>query len=77
MRAPLPVRAHPPNESRCSVLVLTRTAGETIVIGDNVRITLDRVTRSGRVRLAIDAPPHVTIRRLEVAGAPELDRREQ
>ena len=66
------------------MLVLTRKEGESIVLGDAsgdgltlpdgtaVRVTVTAV-RGGRVRLGIEAPPHVTVRRSE-AGDP-ADRR--
>jgi carbon storage regulator len=47
------------------MLVLTRRPGEQIVIADNIRIT---VVAAGpnKVRLGIEAPPEVTVDRLEV-----------
>lgn len=48
-----------------SHLVLTRRLGETIVIGDDVRVTVTCVTRN-QVRLSIDAPRSVPVNRLEV-----------
>lgn len=48
-----------------SNLILTRRLGETIVIGDDVRVTVTCVTRN-QVRLSIDAPRSVPVNRLEV-----------
>ena len=48
-----------------SNLILTRRLGETIVIGDDVRVTVTCVTRN-QVRLSIDAPRSVPGNRLEV-----------
>jgi carbon storage regulator CsrA len=52
------------------MLVLGRNHGEAVWIGD-VRVVV-QVSRGGHVRLAIDAPPHVTVLREElVAGTGE------
>jgi carbon storage regulator len=47
------------------MLVLTRKAGESIVIGDDIVITVLE-TRGGQVRLGVDAPRDVVIHRSEV-----------
>ncbi|MGI9607326.1 MAG: carbon storage regulator CsrA [Acidimicrobiales bacterium] len=47
------------------MLVLTREVGETIVIGNNVRITVVAV-RGDQARIGIDAPRSVPVHRLEV-----------
>jgi carbon storage regulator len=47
------------------MLVLTRSTGEEIVIGDDIRITVVGV-RGDRVRLGITAPESVGIDRAEV-----------
>ncbi|MEX2306225.1 MAG: carbon storage regulator [Pirellulales bacterium] len=47
------------------MLVLTRKAGENIRIGDNIIITVLR-TSGGRVRLGIEAPRGISIRRDEL-----------
>lgn len=47
------------------MLVLSRKAGETIHIGENVIITVWQ-TRSGSVRIGIEAPPDVAIVRGEL-----------
>jgi len=47
------------------VLVLTREVGQTIVIGNNVRVTVVQV-RGDQARLGIDAPREVPVHRLEV-----------
>ncbi len=47
------------------MLVLTRRVGESIVIGDNVRIIVRRISGK-RVRLAIDAAEDVAVRRGEL-----------
>ena len=47
------------------MLVLTRNAGETIVIGDDVRVTVLSI-KGTQVRLGIIAPDNVSIHREEV-----------
>jgi carbon storage regulator len=47
------------------MLVLTRSTGEEIVIGDDIRITVVGV-RGDRVRLGIMAPESVCVDRAEV-----------
>ena len=46
------------------MLVLTRRPGETLQIGDDIEIKVVAV-QGNRVRLAIDAPREVSIRRPE------------
>jgi len=47
------------------MLVLSRKAGESIRIGDDITVKVVE-TRGGRVRLAIDAPKDVDIHREEL-----------
>lgn len=47
------------------MLVLTRRIGETLVIGDNIKITVNEIDR-GKIRLAIDAPRDVKVLREEL-----------
>ena len=47
------------------VLVLTREVGQSIVIGNNVKITIVQV-RGDQARIGIDAPREVPVHRLEV-----------
>src|SRR6187402_968320 len=47
------------------MLVLTRRPGESIVIGDGIKLTVVTVG-PGRVKIGIDAPPHVRIDREEI-----------
>ncbi len=47
------------------MLVLTRKAGETIAIGNDILLTVVEVS-PGRVKLGIVAPKHVSVDRLEV-----------
>ena len=47
------------------MLVLTRKAGESIVVGSQVRITVLEV-QGRQIRLGIDAPPEIPVHRGEV-----------
>jgi carbon storage regulator len=47
------------------MLVLTRRIGESIVVDDNIRISVVSIG-GGKVRLAIDAPAEIPVNRLEV-----------
>jgi len=51
------------------MLVLTRTEGQSILIGDGVKLTVVS-TKGGQVRFGIEAPPEVIILREEVARQP-------
>lgn len=57
------------------MLVLTRRAGETVIIGDNVRITALGM-RGNQVRLGIEAPKSVTIHREEIYLRIQEDKKE-
>ena len=47
------------------MLVLTRRIGESIVVGDDIRISIVSIG-GGKVRVAITAPREVSVNRLEV-----------
>jgi carbon storage regulator len=47
------------------MLVLSRKRGEAIVVGDNIRISIVEV-QGNRVRLGIEAPTSVRVRREEL-----------
>ena len=49
------------------MLVLTRKQFERILVGDEIVITVTQVA-GDRVRIGIDAPRHVPIRREELAS---------
>ena len=55
------------------MLILRRRAGETLLIGDNVKITVMDVYEGG-VRLAIDAPKSISILRSELLQAVDANR---
>ena len=50
------------------MLVLTRRAGESITIGDNIVVTVV-AAGGGQVRLGITAPHHVRVLREEIFSA--------
>lgn len=47
------------------MLVLSRHREESIMIGDNIKITIVDI-RGDKVRLGIEAPKHVAVHRQEV-----------
>lgn len=51
------------------MLILSRRVKESVVINNEVVVTVEEV-RGGRVKLGIDAPRHVPIRRPDIKGAP-------
>jgi len=51
------------------MLVLTRKAGETVQIGDGITVTVVDLGK-GRVKIGIDAPAEVAIRRGELSELP-------
>ena len=62
------VQAEPPTrkESR-TMLVLGRKVNETIIISDNIRITVLRVS-GNQVRIGVEAPENVNVIRMELFG---------
>jgi carbon storage regulator len=50
------------------MLVLSRKRNESIIINDNIVVTIVDI-RGDRVRLGIEAPKHVTVHRREVYDA--------
>ena len=46
-------------------LVLTRKIGETVMIGDDVSVTVERIS-GPNIRLSITAPKDIQIHRLEI-----------
>ena len=55
------------------MLILQRKAGESVIIGDEIEISVLSV-EAGRVRLAIRAPKSVSILRSELKTAAEVTR---
>jgi carbon storage regulator len=60
------------------MLTLSRSAGQTIYIGEDVVLTVGRVHR-GRVQISIDAPRNLAIRRGELprSGGLEAERSQE
>jgi carbon storage regulator len=52
-------------KGRCLTLVLSRKVGEKLLIGDNVTLTINRIS-GNRVTIGIDAPGNVHIVRGEL-----------
>lgn len=50
------------------MLILERHENESIMIGDNIRITVVLIRRN-KVKLGIDAPKNLPVHRLEVYDA--------
>ena len=57
------------------MLVLSRKVGESIVIGDDVVVTILEI-RGDLIRVGIDAPKHVKVHRSEVFEAIEAANKE-
>ena len=55
------------------MLILRRKKNERILIGDNIRLTVIETAADG-VRIAIDAPKHISILREELSHAEEENR---
>lgn len=55
------------------MLVLTRNAGEKILIGDSIEVTVISVS-GGQVRLGVSAPKEVPVHREEVYQRIQLDK---
>jgi len=48
------------------MLILTRKLGESIIIEDNIKITVVDINKQ-QIKLGIDAPKNVTVNREEIA----------
>ncbi|MBS4959382.1 MAG: carbon storage regulator [Clostridiales bacterium] len=55
------------------MLILQRKAGESIRIGDHIRISISEIS-SDRVKIAIDAPRDLSILREELITAAETNK---
>jgi carbon storage regulator len=59
-------------KSSTSSMVLTRKLGESIMIGDNIRVTVFEI-RGNQVRLGIDAPDEILVLREKVKKVQEAE----
>ena len=55
------------------MLVLSRQRDESIIIGDNIKVTIADI-RGDKVRLGIEAPSNVAVHRQEVYEAIQRDK---
>lgn len=53
------------------MLVLSRQFAESILIGDDIRITVLRENRRGSISIGIEAPRHLLVLREELLAQPE------
>jgi carbon storage regulator len=60
---------------RCTTLVLSRNVGESIIISDDIVVTVVEI-RGDRIKLGISAPKHVRVDREEVRRAIDRQARE-
>ncbi len=49
------------------MLILTRRLGESLIIGDNIKITVEKISK-GQIKIGIEAPKDVIVAREEVAN---------
>ena len=54
------------------MLILSRRVGESVMIGDDVAITVLRV-KGNQVRLGVDAPKSVSVQREEISNRVKAD----
>ncbi len=47
------------------MLVLTRRLGESLIVGDNIKITVEKISKS-QIKIGIEAPKDVVVAREEV-----------
>jgi carbon storage regulator len=55
------------------MLVLGRKENERLIIDGNIVVTVVRAA-NGNVRLGIEAPPHISVKREELLGRPASQR---
>ena len=52
-------------EGRSIMLILTRRIGETIIVGDSVKMTVLGI-KGNQVRIGVDAPKNLAVHREEI-----------
>ena len=57
------------------MLILTRKIGESLLIGDNIRVAVLEI-RGKQVRLGIDAPPDIAVMRDELSRQVDQENRQ-
>ena len=79
VRATASVRWHAINNGvkEVAMLVLTRTAGQRLIIGDGEIVLSVLEVRSGQVRLGVTAPKHIAVHREEVYERIQSENSEQ
>lgn len=58
------------------MLILTRRAGETLMIGDNVSITVLGV-KGNQVRIGVNAPKNISVHREEIYQRIQREKQQQ
>ncbi len=68
--------AYRPAEKELNMLVLSRQKDESIIIGDDVEITIVDV-RGDKVRLGISAPRSISVHRKEIYEAIQREKKQK
>ena len=57
------------------MLILSRLAGETVIIGNDIRIQV-LSNKKGQIRIGIEAPREIPVRREEIVGKAKAEAEE-